>query len=78
MSSMPEPPGVAPDRALIERVEDGTAVLLVGPGGTRVHLDSEDLPPEAVAGAWVILDLQLHPPLVLGVDEELTRQRQDP
>ena len=75
MSSTTEPPGVAPDRALVERVEDATAVLRVGPGGTQVNLDAEDLPEEAVPGTWVILDLQLHPPLVLGVDEELTRQR---
>jgi hypothetical protein len=66
------PPGVAPDRALVERIEEATAVLRVGPGGTRVDLDAGDLPPEAVPGTWVVLDLQLHPPLVLAVDEELT------
>lgn len=75
MSSTSEPSGVAPDRALVERVEDGTAILRVGPGGTRVDLAADDIPEEAVAGTWVILDLQLHPPLVLAVDEELTRQR---
>lgn len=75
MSEMPDPPGVAPDRALVERIEDDTAVLRVGPGGTQVNLQAQDLPAEATPGTWVILDLQLHPPLVLGVDEELTRER---
>lgn len=75
MSETPPPPSVAPDRALVDRVDDSVAVLRVGPGGTQVNLDAADLPPEAVPGTWVILDLQLHPPLVLGVDEELTRER---
>jgi hypothetical protein len=75
MSDMPQPPGVAPDRALVERIDDATAVLRVGPGGTQVNLEAQDLPPEAAEGTWVVLDLQLHPPLVLGVDEDLTRER---
>ncbi len=74
MSSTP-PPGVAPDRALVDAIDDTTATLRVGPGGTRVDLGADELPPEAEPGTWVILDLQLHPPLVLGVDEELTARR---
>jgi hypothetical protein len=67
-----QPPSVGPDRALVHRLDDETAVLHVGPGATRVHLPAGDLPPEATEGTWVVLDLQLEPPLVLSVDEELT------
>lgn len=77
MSSTSEPSGIAPDRALVEQVDETSALLRVGPGGTRVELGADDLPPEAVVGSWVILDLQLHPPLVLAVDEELTRERSE-
>lgn len=70
MSSAEPPPGVAPDRAWIERLDDTAAVLRVGPGGTRVELPPDDLPPEAAEGAWVVLDLQLEPPLVLGLADD--------
>ncbi len=70
-----QPPIVDPDRALVHQLDEETAVLHVGPGATRVHLPAGDLPPEATEGTWVILDLQLQPPLVLGVDESLTRDR---
>ena len=67
-------PGVAPDRAKVERLDDRTAVLRVGPGGTQVNLPAEDLPEDATPGSWVILDLQLEPPLVLGVDQDMTSE----
>ena len=70
-----QPDIVDPDRALVHQLDEETAVLHVGPGATRVHLDAADLPPEATEGCWVVLDLQLQPPLVLAVDEELTRER---
>ena len=68
---------IDPDRAIVAGVEDATAVLRVGPGGTELHLPAEDLPAGASAGTWVILDLQLQPPLVIGVDERMTRERAD-
>ena len=68
-----EPTGIRPDRAVVDRVEDGRAALLVGPGRTPIHLDVEELPRDAGAGTWVVLDLQSTPPLVLGVDADLTR-----
>lgn len=71
MSSAEPPPGVSPDRAWIEELDETAAVLRVGPGGTRVRLPAEDLPAEATEGAWVVLDLQLEPPLVLGLDESM-------
>jgi hypothetical protein len=70
-----EPSGIAPDRALLERRDADTAVLRVGASMTEVHLPDEDVPEDVEVGAWVILDLQLSPPLVLGVDHELTAQR---
>jgi hypothetical protein len=70
-----DPSGIAPDRAVVDRVGEGIAVLLVGPGHTEVHVPAEDLPEDVGAGTWVVLDLQLHPPLVLGADPELTGER---
>jgi hypothetical protein len=68
---------IGPDRALIDQVtDDGTAVLRVGPGGTEVHVPVEALPEEAGPGTWVIVDAQIQPPMVVGVDEELTRASQ--
>lgn len=72
-----EPPAIAPDRAHLVRITDDTAVLRVGPSRTEIHLPLEDLPPEAPAGCWLILDLQLHPPLVLGIDPDLPRTLDD-
>jgi hypothetical protein len=70
-----DPSGIGPDRAVIDRVDDDTAVLLVGPGHTEVHVPAADLPEDVGAGTWVMLDLQLQPPLVLGEDPELTGER---
>jgi hypothetical protein len=69
-------PTVGPDRALIDAVNDEAAVLHVGPGGTEVHVPVEALPPEAAPGTWVVLDVQVQPPMIVGVDEELTRETQ--
>jgi hypothetical protein len=70
-----DPSGIGTDRAVIERVDDDTAVLLVGPGHTEVHVPAADLPDDVGEGTWVVLDLQLQPPLVLGPDPELTGER---
>lgn len=70
-----DPSGIGPDRAVVDRVRGDTAVLLVGPGHTEVHVPASDLPEEIEEGTWVMLDLQLQPPLVLGVDPELTGER---
>ncbi len=70
-----EPSGIAPDRALLSRRDDDTVVLRVGAGMTEVHLPAADVPEEAAVGDWLVLDLQLSPPLVLGVDHDLTRVR---
>lgn len=70
-----DPSGIANDRALIERIEDDEAVLSVGPSRTPVHIPVDELPQDATAGMWVVLDLQIQPPLVLSIDEALTESR---
>ena len=70
-----DPSGISNDRAVVTRFEDDTAVLAVGPGRTPVHLPVEDLPEGAAEGTWLVLDLQLTPPMVLRIDRELTEQR---
>lgn len=70
-----DPSGIANDRARIQRVEEGSAVLAVGPSRTPVHLPLEDLPDGCAEGTWLILDLQLEPPLVIGIDRAMTDER---
>lgn len=64
-----DPSGITNNRAMIERIEDGAAVLSVGPSRTPVRLPVDDLPAEADIGSWVVLDLQMQPPLVLRVED---------
>lgn len=64
---LPDPSGIAQDRGVIERFENGAAVIRVGPSQTPVHLPVADLPGGADVGAWLALDLQLTPPLALRV-----------
>jgi hypothetical protein len=73
-----DPSGIGNDRALVERIEDGDAVLAVGPSRTPVHIPVDELPAGTDAGTWVVLDLQVAPPLVLSIDQELTRSRRTP
>lgn len=58
------------DRALVDHIDDGTAVLLVGPGRVELHVPADTLPAGAGVGTWVILDVQSQPPIVIAVDEE--------
>ena len=70
-----DPSGIGNDRAVIEQFDAGKAVLAVGPGRMPVHLAADELPSGVDVGTWLVLDLQSQPPLVIGVDEELTRRR---
>jgi len=70
-----DPSGISNDRGLVRSIEDGQAVLAVGPSRTPVYLPEGDLPAGAAPGTWVILDLQLQPPMVLGIDKALTDER---
>jgi hypothetical protein len=69
------PSGIGLDRAVVNRIEDDTAVLFVGPGSTAVHVDADALPEGAEPGTWLVMDLQSVPPLPLFVDQELTARR---
>lgn len=70
-----DPTGIPTDRAVVDRIEDDTAVLLVGPGGTPLHVGVADLPEGAGAGTWVVLDVQFSPPFAVAIDEQLTAAR---
>jgi hypothetical protein len=69
------PSGIGLDRAVVNRIEDDTAVLFVGPGSTAVHVDADALPEGAGPGTWLVMDLQSVPPIPLFVDEALTAAR---
>lgn len=70
-----DPSGIGNDRAVVDRIEDGDAVLSVGPSRTPVHVPVDELPAGTDTGTWVVLDLQVQPPLVLSIDRDLTRDR---
>lgn len=70
-----DPSGIGNDRAEVTRIEDDEAVLAVGPSMTPMHVPLDDLPEGAGVGTWLILDLQLQPPMVLGVDQAMTDAR---
>lgn len=74
---MPEqdPSGIGTDRAVVDHVENGVAVLHVGPGKVGLHVPVSELPPEADVGTWVVLDVQSQPPIVLAVDQDLTARQ---
>jgi hypothetical protein len=67
---------VPEDRAVVDRIVDGTtAVLLVGPGEREAHVPAETLPDGVGDGTWLLVDPDTHPVEVLGVDRELTDRR---
>jgi hypothetical protein len=69
---------VPADRAVIDRIVDGTTVvLLVGADEWEAHVDPSVLPAGATDGTWLVVDPATSPVDVLGVDEELTRRRAD-
>lgn len=70
-----DPSGIANDRALVSRFEEGKAVLAVGPGRTPMHVPREDLPEGAEPGTWLVLDMQISPPMVLWIDHAMTAER---
>jgi len=70
-----DPSGISNDRAVVSRVEDDTAVLAVGPSRTPMHLPLDELPDGAQEGTWLVLDMQLSPPMVLSIDQAMTAER---
>jgi hypothetical protein len=72
----PPPTGIPPDRAVVDRIVDGTtAVLLVGPTEDELLVTACSLPENAEEGSWVFLDLDADPPTIIEVDHELTEAR---
>ncbi len=70
-----DPGGIPNDRALIQRIEDDSAVLAVGPSRTPMHVPVDDLPEGATPDTWVMVDLQLQPPMVIAIDQAMTDER---
>lgn len=67
---------IGADRAVLDRVVDGTtAVLLVGPAGDELLLAANQLPADATDGTWLIVDIDIQPPTVVGIDHALTAAR---
>lgn len=56
-------------RAVVDRIAEGRALLLVEPGGEEHHLAVDRLPDDAGEGSWV---------LVSGVGDDLTVVGTDP
>jgi hypothetical protein len=72
-----DPSGISNDRAVVSRFEDDKAVLAVGPSRTPMHLPIDELPEGSVEGTWLVLDMQLSPPMVLSIDRAMTAERTD-
>lgn len=70
-----DPSGISNDRAMVTAIEDGQVVLATGPSRTPIHLPLEDVPEGTEVGTWVVLDVQLHPPMVLDIDHTMTAER---
>lgn len=73
-----DPSGIDNDRAFLRRIEEGEAVLAVGPSRTPLRVPADDLPSGAQPGTWVVVDTQQSPPMILSVDEAMTAERDDP
>lgn len=63
-----------PDRAIIDRITDQTAVVLVGPDGDQHTIDVAALPHEAEAGDVLVVG-SLSPLTLTGIDVDATRDR---
>jgi len=70
-----DPSGISNDRAMVTAIEEGHAVLATGPSRTPIRLPLSDVPEGVEVGVWVVLDVQLHPPMVLEIDQAMTTER---
>ncbi len=70
-----DPSGIANDRAVVTAIEDDMVVLAAGPSRTPVRLPLADVPEGTEVGTWLVLDVQLQPPMVLAIDEAMTAER---
>ena len=69
-----DPSGIPNDRARVTAIEDGNAVLAAGPSRTPVRLPMTDVPEGTTVGTWLVLDVQLHPPMALSIDAARTAE----
>ncbi len=70
-----DPSGISNDRAMVSAIEDDMAVLAAGPSRTPVRVPMSDVPEGTQVGTWLVLDVQLQPPMVLAIDEAMTAER---
>ncbi|HVM12703.1 MAG TPA: DUF3006 domain-containing protein [Egibacteraceae bacterium] len=70
---MPAEPDVR--RAVVDRIVEEQAVLLVEPGDEEQHLPAERLPAGAGEGAWLLVTLSGGDVTVVGTDPEGERSR---
>lgn len=64
-----------PDRAVVDRIVNDTAVVLVGPDEAEHRLPVGELPEGASEGSWLVVDPTSDPISLLEVDESLTQAR---
>lgn len=55
------------ERAVVDRIVDGQAVLLVGESETEHHVEASSLPDGATEGAWLLVSAGSWE--IVGVDE---------
>lgn len=72
-----DPSGIDNDRAFLRRIEDGEAILAVGPSRTPLRVPADELPAGSRPGSWVVVDTQQSPPMLLWVDQAMTDERDD-
>jgi hypothetical protein len=74
---VPDDPSVAvpPSRAVIDRIVDQTAVLLVGDSESERHVAVSSLPEGAGDGTWLVVDPDSEPITIHRIDVELTTSR---
>lgn len=70
-----DPSGIANDRAMVNAIEDDMVVLAAGPSRTPVRIPVSDVPEGTEVGTWLVLDVQLQPPMVLAIDRAMTAER---
>jgi hypothetical protein len=66
---------VPPSRAVIDRIVDETAVLLVGDSESERHVPVSALPEGAGDGTWLVVDPDSEPVTIHQIDVELTSFR---
>lgn len=63
------------DRGVIDRIENGVAVVLVGDNAEEFLVPVRDLPPGAAPGDWLAIIVENGRLRALSIDQELTARR---